>query len=143
MGKYVPDLQHAAATSEANFIKLQRIFPNLEEESERMLVLYLQDELVGRAKFTVIERFSYTTTIKLQFKNRQLPEQVFFIRVYSDANMAEVVISEEGRQLDGVYGYPNQNMYQKDEKNQLNQLLSEALTQCMANGVLAIEALQV
>lgn len=141
--KYVPDLQQAAATSEANFIKLQRVFPQFSGDETRKLELYHGEQFYGTADFEVLERFTYTTTVKLEYQTRNLPMQRFYIRVYDDAHMAEIVISEEGRQLNGVYPYPNQRMYQKDEKNQLNQLLSEALTQCMAFGIVAKSSLQV
>lgn len=141
--KYVPDLQQAAATCEANYIKLQRVFPQFLGDETRELELYHGEQFYGTAQFEVAERFSYTTTITLNYQIQNLPAHLFYIRVYDDAHMAEVVITEQGRQLSGVYPYPNQNMYQKDEKNQLNQLLSEALTQCMAFGIVAKSSLQV
>lgn len=141
--KYVPDLQQAAATCEANFIKLQRVFPQFSGNDIRELELYHGEQFYGTAQFEVMERFAYTTTIKLAYQIENLPVQLFYIRVYDDAHMAEIVISEQGGQLHGVYPYPNQKMYQKDEKNQLNQLLSEALTQCMAFGIVANSSLQV
>lgn len=140
--KYVPDLQNAAAVCEANYIKIQRIFPSRFDEDELSLELHNGRQQVGCADFIVLERFSYTTTIELRYQCQLLPENVFHIRIYDDALMAEVVLGEQGRQLNGVYPYPNNKMYQKDEKYQLNQMLSEALTHCMTHGMMAKSSLQ-
>jgi len=56
------------------------------------------------------------------------------VRVYHDARMAEVVSAGASRHLLGRYPYPNQAMYQPDEKSQLNLFLGEWLSHCLACG---------
>lgn len=143
MKRYVPDLQDAAAICGSNFIKIQRIFSTRFDEDEMELELHNGRQSIGHAHFIVRERFSYTTSIEFRYQCHMLPEQKFFIRIYDDALMAEVVLSEQGKQFDGVYPYPNHQMYQKDEKIQLNRLLSEALTHCMTHGMVTSECLPI
>ena len=134
--KYVPDLQDAAAVTTANFIKLQRLFPEVALGKEKRIALVRNDTIIGSASFQVIERFSYTTSLLFHYQcHVLLAPQTFHVRVYDDACMAEVVLTESGRQLDGVYPYPNQNMYHQDEKQQLNRMLSEALSVCLSHGI--------
>jgi uncharacterized protein YqiB (DUF1249 family) len=134
--RYVPDLQDAAAVTTANFIKLQRLFPVSAQGQEKVISLVQQDKVIGSASFQVLERFSYTTTLLFHYRcHVLLSPQEYHVRVYDDACMAEVVLSESGRQLSGVYPYPNQNMYHQDEKQQLNRMLSEALSVCLSHGI--------
>lgn len=120
----------------ANFIKLQRLFPEVALGKEKTIKLVRNDKTIGSASFEVIERFSYTTSLLFHYRcHVLLAPQTYHVRVYDDACMAEVVLTESGRQLDGVYPYPNQNMYHQDEKQQLNRMLSEALGVCLAFGV--------
>ncbi len=134
--RYVPNLQDAAAVCTANFIKLQRLFPDNTVGSSREIDLVRGSTSLGSASFRVMERFPFTTTITFNYQCHVLIEpQAFHVRIYDDACMAEVVLSEAGQQLAGVYPYPNQKMYHQDEKHQLNRMLSEALGVCIAQGI--------
>lgn len=157
--RYVPDLQDAAAVATANYIRLQRLFPEScqpgrvtrqavgkgvgqgEDQGaglEKTYQLVQQDRVIGQASFQLLECFAFTATLNFHYACQVLQSpQSYHVRVYQDACMAEVVLSETGRQLHGVYPYPNQKMYQTDEKQQLNRLLSEALSHCLSHGVAA------
>jgi uncharacterized protein YqiB (DUF1249 family) len=59
------------------------------------------------------------------------------IRLYHDAQLAEVVSSVGCRQLAARNDYPNQKMHQCDEKSQLNQFLGELISFCLIKGRVA------
>jgi len=56
------------------------------------------------------------------------------VRLYHDADLAEVISCERHRQFRARYHYPNRYMYQRDEKARLNSFLGELLGHCLANG---------
>lgn len=56
------------------------------------------------------------------------------IRLYHDAQMAEVISSQGVFQVKPRYDYPNKNMHQQDEKQQINQFLNEWLHLCLEHG---------
>ena len=59
------------------------------------------------------------------------------IRLYHDAQLAEVVSSKGCRQFAARHDYPNQQMYQRDEKAQINQFLGELISFCLVKGRVA------
>lgn len=56
------------------------------------------------------------------------------IRLYHDARMAEVISSQGVVQVKPRYDYPNTQMHQQDEKQQINQFLNEWLHLCLQMG---------
>lgn len=56
------------------------------------------------------------------------------IRLYHDARMAEVLSTQDIRQVKPRYDYPNYQMHQQDEKQQVNQFLNEWLHLCLDLG---------
>ena len=132
--KYVPDLVHDGATCEGNFAKLLKIFPNMAENQELKLDLHDGRQRYARINLKVCECFSYTATVQMEVSTAIPVTKSLLIRVYQDARMAEVVKGESGHQHNGVYPYPNEQMYQVDEKAQLNKFVSECLSQCLSNG---------
>jgi len=61
------------------------------------------------------------------------------IRMYHDACMAEVISSQDIRQVKPRYDYPNKHMHQQDEKQQINQFLNEWLQLCLTHGQVNVE----
>ena len=56
------------------------------------------------------------------------------IRLYHDARMAEVISSQDIFQVKPRYSYPNKDMHQQDENQQINQFLNEWLHLCLEHG---------
>ncbi len=56
------------------------------------------------------------------------------VRLYHDAQLAEVVSSKGCLQFKARHQYPNQDMHQCDEKSQLNQFLGELIVFCLVQG---------
>ena len=52
--------------------------------------------------------------------------------------MAEVISSQDIFQVQPRYDYPNKNMHQQDEKQQINQFLNEWLHLCLEHGQVSL-----
>lgn len=94
---------------------------------------------------TVNEVTRYTSLITFEQRifeqktsEHNVPSRVFqprmTIRLYHDARMAEVISSQDVRQVKPRYDYPNVQMHQQDEKQQINQFLNEWLHLCLHMG---------
>lgn len=84
---------------------------------------------------TLKERHKKTKTLHSKGYNLvQLLHPRMTIRLYHDARMAEVLSSQDVRQIKPRYDYPNTKMHQQDEKQQINQFLNEWLQLCLSLG---------
>lgn len=139
--KYIPDLTRQMAICEANYARLNKLMPDMDEVDLRCFLLAEGDEQV-RVCIEVTERFTYTTTLQISqsSSNRHslLDSPALLVRLYHDARMAEVVCMKYRRQLAGSYPYPNRDMHQPDEKAQLNNYLGEWLGHCLCHGQEAV-----
>ncbi|UCE90120.1 MAG: DUF1249 domain-containing protein [Pseudomonadota bacterium] len=111
---------------ERNYVALMDLFEGLRRDSGTLASAKLQLEM------QVIERSRYTTEISLHhsFHNRipAVPDQSMRVRVYHDAQLAEVVSYQGVDRLLPEYVYPNDEMLHRDEKRQANMLLHEWLS---------------
>lgn len=135
--RYIPDLSAQNAVCEANYLRLEKLLGDMEHSRYRYRWSG-QGEQKVRMRADIIERFKFTTTLTLVKENQSLPKPMdqfqLTIRMYHDARMAEVVTWQSGRQFSGVYPYPNDRMYQIDEKAQANVYLGEWLAHLMQHG---------
>lgn len=126
------DLRELHALCEANYARLLRLFPEYETCNSR-------DFQVGpaRVRLDVVERSRYTTIFHLHQQHaapRWLGQLSVEVRAYHDAGMLEVGMFQSHRSVAARYRYPNQNMYQQDEKSQQNRFLADWLEHCLQNG---------
>lgn len=80
----------------------------------------------------------YTRLLSLKGRMDFLPwagTQVMAVRMYDDAQMAEVISIDRRRVRLINYVYPNKDMYAPDEKNQLNHFLGRWLEHMLARGL--------
>lgn len=61
------------------------------------------------------------------------------IRLYHDAKVAEVISTQNIRQIKPRYDYPNKQMHQQNEKQQTNLFLHEWLKLCLALGQVNVD----
>jgi uncharacterized protein YqiB (DUF1249 family) len=120
------------ALCEANYARLLQLFPEYENCNSR-------EFSVGsaRVRFEVVERCRYTTIFRLsqqQAEDSWLDSLRVEVRAYHDAGMLEVGMFQSHRRIAGRYQYPNEHMYQQDEKSQQNRFLAEWLEHCLHNG---------
>ncbi len=133
--RYRVDLPSQMAECDANYLRLSRLFPAMCDEEERSFILALGGR-DSQVRISVVERGPYTTLLDI----KQLPDVSWLaqahlrVRLYHDARSAEVVECQGVRHFRAAYGYPNPSMHQPDEKAQVNRLLSEFLTLCLAQG---------
>lgn len=85
------------------------------------LITIAQDELVT-AKPCVVKELTSSLHPRMT------------IRLYHDARMAEVISNQDITQVKPRYDYPNSQMHQQDEKQQINQFLNEWLHLCLQMG---------
>ncbi|MDX1734632.1 MAG: DUF1249 domain-containing protein [Halioglobus sp.] len=122
---------------EANYARLMRLFPDYETSNTRELV-------VGAAsvRLEVVERCRYTTIFQLHqqhAESRWLEHLRIEVRAYHDASMLEVGMFQSHRSVAARYQYPNDKMYQQDEKYQQNRFLADWLEHCLQNGRAAVD----
>ena len=137
--RYNIDLPAHMAECDANYLRLNKLFPRLGVEESASLGLDFNGVQLS-VKLDVIERSPYTTLVKLS----QQPEVPWShrasltIRMYHDARSAEVVEYQGKRHfLRAVYDYPNVDMRHPDEKAQINRFLGEYLSLCLTHGIAA------
>ena len=114
-----------------------RLLPEMRNRPDtRRIAMSQGDRLLGVLVLTVTESCPYTTTVQISQQDclPWLPVPQMDVRVYHDARMAEVIGAENARRFRGIYSYPNAQMHQPDEKNQLNLFLGEWLGHCLACG---------
>lgn len=131
------DLTALHAICEANYARMMRLFPEYETTNIRRLD-------VGPAQVTleVVERCRYTTIFKLRQRHAEqqwLGQLLVEVRAYHDAAMLEVGMFQSHRRIAARYQYPNDHMFQQDEKYQQNCFLAEWLEHCLANGRTAVD----
>lgn len=134
------------ADCDANYVRLLKLFPEIgqqsEQNSERRIGIHQQNSQVLRLQ--VLEQTPYTTLVQLEQETpegtEELAVSLWFgfptlqLRLYHDARVAEVVSCEGSRRAFPRYEYPNERMYQQDEKAQWNQFLAEWLSFCLEHG---------
>jgi uncharacterized protein YqiB (DUF1249 family) len=126
------DLAGLHAVCEANYARLLRLFPGYENSNHK-------EFMVGDARVMVevIERCRYTTIFHLHQQHseaRWLGRLRVEVRAYHDAGMLEVGMFQSHRSIAARYQYPNERMYQQDEKSQQNRFLADWLEHCLQNG---------
>ncbi len=135
--KYKVNLPLQMAECEANFAKLKKLLPSEGGLREFAVSRGTQEWL---HKILVVERSPYTTTLQLTQiakytkDSNWLQMPCLTVRMYHDAELAEVLAWEGHKRLRPRYNYPNQSMYQCDEKLQINQFLGEWLSLCLRQG---------
>lgn len=128
---------------DANYLRLLKLFPDIASDEQRRIGL--RHGVEGVLQLDVLEQTPYTTLIKLSqisvdvSANLWITLPVLKLRLYHDAQAAEVVSCEGERRAYPRYEYPNKRMYHQDEKAQWNQFLAEWLAHCLKHGYEIIE----
>lgn len=138
--KHTIDLSAQLAECEANYARIMRLLPDMETVNHREFGVELPNGQSVRFCIEVIERCKYTTMLELyQQQGHEAatpwsPAPCFALRVYHDARMTEVTRFDRQQALRASYDYPNNKMFQRDEKTQLNTFLGEWLQHCLKYG---------
>jgi hypothetical protein len=136
--RYVPDLISDMAECDANYFRLSRLFPNMHEDECVEFGVQGTTEDGAIVTLRITERCPYTTMLSLQVDSEADKSWVKWpsleVRVYHDLNTAEVISFERHRNFKYRYAMPNPDMYQPDEKSQINRFFGEMLTFCLVYG---------
>jgi uncharacterized protein YqiB (DUF1249 family) len=132
--KYVPKLANMHQICEVNYGRLLRLLPDCDTEN-----LEYQFKVNDSLSYTIkiIECSRYTSTLEMSQKSLigqtkyEFLRPVVQVRLYHDAKMAEVISAQNIGSLKPSYEYPNAEMYQKNEKEMVNQFLAEWLQFCL------------
>jgi len=128
---YRIQLADQQAECSLNYALILRILPQILTESEWLFVLPGEEQM----RFSVMERGPYTTTLTVcQHAERRWSSAECHVRVYHDAQMAEVISFQGQRRIKPINDYPNPAMHHIDEKAQLNRFLGEWLRHCLQHG---------
>ncbi|MDA5489249.1 DUF1249 family protein [Yersinia kristensenii] len=135
--RYTPDFPEMMRICETNFAQLRRLIPRVDEVGES--VAY---QVNGASyQLTIIESTRYTSVVEIvqtapTISHWSLPSMV--VRLYHDAQVAEVCASQQISRFKASYDYPNKKLHQRDEKHQINQFLADWLRYCLAHGAVAV-----
>lgn len=137
------DLSSAMAICDGNYIRLLKLLPGLDRAQRRSFVLQApggDQALEQVVVLQVEERFRYTSTVSMCVHLAGPAPQyyrppVMLVRLYHDASTAEVV-SYQQQGAFHVRSLPGEAPeFSPDEKQQVNALLAEWLTLCLAQGL--------
>lgn len=143
------NLAELHAVCEANYARLLKLFPAYETSNSRVFE-------VGSSQVTieVVERCRYTTFFRITetalpssgasepeaLSDQQVDRALWLgsiraeLRAYHDATMVEVQSFGPHKRILARYDYPNESMYQQDEKCQQNRFLADWLEHCLEVG---------
>ena len=131
--KYVPDIAKNNAIQEQNYSRLLTLMNNWQQRSNWTMLLY--HPVYHQVSISILQRFKFTTAVQFEIhsQHKMVTPLCLNLRLYHDVCMAEVVACEHGSQLAGSYPYPNADMRQVNEKEQLNGFLRDWLLYCVNN----------
>ena len=144
--RYKVDLPLQMAECEANYARLHKLLTQhfhkqIEDQSgDEYRFITSRGDQQWLNQLRILERSPYTTTLYLSQasvsgESTWLNMPRLTVRMYHDAKLAEVLAWEGHKRLRPRYEYPNQAMYQADEKLQVNQFLGEWLKMSLECGL--------
>ena len=143
--KYIPNLIADMAECDANYIRLRRLFPTMDQQDQ--LTFGIDAGInspidsachltrPGRADVViaihVMQRHRYTTLLSINVSGDAYQPWIKWpcleAQVYRDVKSAEITRFEQHRNLKFRYALQNTPMYQPDEKSQINKFFGELL----------------
>jgi uncharacterized protein YqiB (DUF1249 family) len=102
--------------------------------NEHLTYVVTVNEVTRYTSLITFEQKMFTQTANKSKTYTQSLQPRMSIRLYHDARMAEVISNQDVFQVQPRYDYPNKDMHQQDEKQQINQFLNEWLHLCLDHG---------
>ena len=141
---HVPNLQRHHATCGLNYSLLIRLARRFGSENLLQFILPFggQDCLV-RMGFRDLGPYTGLCDSQCSLLDGQstwVPLPTFTVRLYHDMQLAEVTDESSSDFIQGAYPYPNPSMVQPNEREQLDQFLSEWLSYCLHHGLADLSA---
>ena len=126
---------------EINFLKLNKILPNILKENSASFSLPEGDKS-SVVNINVSKESKYTSRLivcQSNFSIRSIENMIMEVAVYHDLRMIEIRRFNGKHQFWARNVFPNKNMLSKDEKYQWNKYLSEWLGFVAKEGLSNIE----
>lgn len=144
--RYQPNLVSLMSLCANNyflFLKIQADKTGIDEYR----YFFINEHLAYVITVNEVTRYTSLITFEQQSLQHKTTNKVLLnaihprmsVRLYHDAQMAEVISSQDIYQVKPRYDYPNKQMHQEDEKQQINQFLNEWLHLCLAHGQVNVE----
>ena len=156
--KYRFDIKAMMANCELNYLRLCQIMPSLNfksfdgapadqylepclNENQMRCHIDLGADRLAYLQLIITERCRFTTMVNLHLNIESMSQACqaacvnLSIRLYHDVNMAEVVACNQKSSRLASYQYPNELMFQPDEKEQQNRFLAEWLSLTLKQGL--------
>lgn len=132
-GKYVPKLPDFLALCERNYAQLNRYLADKAEAGQSSVI---QVSALHKYQISVLDVARFTTTLQITLLDNgtTLFRPHFVVRLYHDAQAAEVLACQHISRFKARYDYPNTDMLLPDEKRQINLLLRDWLKLCAGQG---------
>lgn len=129
--RYVPKLANMHHVCELNYARLLSLLPDCDTHS---LEYHFQVNQGLQYRLKILDSSRYTSSIEMSQICVDGPDYlkpIVEVRLYHDAQMAEVIRSQHIGALKPSYEYPNSKMYQRNEKELVNLFLAEWLVFCL------------
>lgn len=132
---YKVDLKAYMSLCDANYVKAMKLL-SLEKDSCEYAV-ELPSGGRARIRFMITQRCKYTTMLSLEkhLFSEWLTDLHFDVRLYHDAKGLEITRFQQQKTAKIRYAYPNEKMFQQDEKLQQQIFLAECLNYCLQYGL--------
>jgi uncharacterized protein YqiB (DUF1249 family) len=134
----VPDLVADMAECDANYIRLRQLFPDMQTEDDLAFGIKTRTEAGASVLINITERCPFTTMLTVNVSSENDHPFIRWpsldVRIYHDVRSAEVIRFERHKNFRFRYPMPNENLFQPDEKSQINRFLGELLTHCIEHG---------
>lgn len=134
MNRYRPNLSSLMNLCAVNYMLLLRLVSENEKENYQKQ-FFISDFLSYTVSVKEVTRYTSLISIAqdatiLGQHLAKLLQPSMVVRLYHDAQVAEVIKSQDVQHIKPKYIYPNDAMHQPDEKQQINQFLKEWLQLC-------------
>ncbi len=135
------DLVRLHTECERNYRRLYQLFPD-SELADANFTLHYRDKAGAGMVLEVLDVAKYTSTVQIVADRAGpmwLPEIIIKVRIYRDAQMAEVIEWCSDRTIPWAL-VEKTGMQARDEKWQWNMFLSELLCYGLRHGMTEVEA---
>ena len=133
---YRPSIPRWLQLCGRNYHGLLKLLPDVDTES----LDYCFNTTQGVFRIVIEACSPFTTTLNCRHVPLQMPEvfnATLRVRLYHDVQVAEVLSCRQHSQLRAKYPYPNEDMYQPDEREQHDRFLAEWIGFCSSSQLLA------
>ncbi|WP_298441442.1 DUF1249 domain-containing protein [uncultured Ferrimonas sp.] len=131
--RYAPSLAKLLALCGRNYRVLQQLLTDGRHQQGPQRHYRWQHRRQGKGlALQLCEQTKYTELVQLSHWDDAISQvvlPVIELRIYHDAQLAEVLTGQHFSRLLPVYPYPNAAMLQRDEKFQVNLFVAELLGQ--------------